>query len=1511
MSQADDTSLTTFEGKGSVQTSLQPVQIFTPGNLTLAAGSGNIGSPLVPFLATRSAAPWCPLRPAAAPTSTAVGGDATIGRFFANGTASLAAPSGSIYSYLPGVAAAGSNVVLVAAGDINCNNAACAIHNASPLQLQVGATGTLSGSAGGTAIFHTPTLAGQGPQTLRLGNFTAPTAITITADAGVEVTTNANVTSGGPISVTAASFTMDVRSIVQAGGTITVATLPGDIVLSELKSTLGSTSNPDIVITAGGSILNNLDGFTNLIGENISLTAGVGIGSSAGSVSVNAGTLAAAALAGDAYLSATRDLHVTSLSATQGAVHLSGAGALTLDSVSSQGSQTIEAANIVTFTTLTSTASTGDIDVTSDTGSIIGGTINAGGGSVLKATASGQSITGAAVTATAGLISMTAGGAINWTGALQAGTTAGLTSTGSTISLNTVSGGGTQTIEAKSDVTFTTLTATGTGDIDVTSDAGSIIAGSIDAAGSSTLLATTAGKSITGAAVTATAGLISMTAGGVIDWTGALQAGSTAALTSTGSTITLNTVSSGGIQTIEAKSDVTFTTLTATGTGNIDVTSDAGSIIAGSIDAAGSSTLLATTVGKSITGTAVTAHVGLISMTAGGVIDWTGALQAGTTAGLTSTGSTISLNTVSSGGTQTIEAKSDVTFTTLTATGTGDIDVTSDAGSIIAGSIDAAGSSTLNATTAGKSITGHSASPRTASLISMTAGGAISWTGALQAATTAGLTSTGGTITVATLTSGGTQTLEAKNDVGFTTLTTTGITGDVGDIDVTADTGSIIAGSIDAHGSSNLLATTAGKSITGAAVTAHLGLIGMTAGGAIDWSGALQAGTTAGLTSTGSTITVSTLSSGGTQTLEAKGDVTFTTLSATGTGDVDVTSDTGAIIGGSIGAAGSATLHAATAGKSITGVAVTATAGLIGMTAGGAIHWTGALQAGTTIGLTSTGGTITLNTLTAGGTQTLEAKNDVAFTTLTTTGITGDAGAVNVTADTGSIIGGSVAAAAQATLTASQNNSGQSLTTGTFAKLTAGGTINWSSIQAGTTVTATSTGGTATFGSVKSGGSQTLEARNDVDFTALTTTGIPGDPGVIAVTADTGSIGGGTIAAADQATLTASQAISGQSLTTGSSAKLTAGGGIGWSNIQAGTTVWASSTGGGETFGTVVSGGTQTLHAANDVAFTQLTTTGIPGDAGDVNLTSDKAAVRGGSITANGNVNMTGNGLFFGTIGSGANVTLNSSGSIKGQNAGAAGALVVTATGSGASLQIANMSATQSTLQSQGLLSFANMNVGSSVNLGADQIVGNITHAGTTPLALNITGWQGGIASMVMLNIDPPSAVNIGALWAVDATLSTDSHVVTIADGFVPGSMTLTTAEKTLFLNDRTSLPTLGSNVQMFTLHDAFTLVQAGAATWTNAYVVQFQPGSFITAYLGPDVLLGTSLVDDLPRAARNGDPDWLMADGQSTVQMPQTGPSDTDGFERPRRRPAVEKVGNGPAVNLGSGLLKRKRAQR
>ena len=154
----------------------------------------------------------------------------------------------------------------------------------------------------------------------------------------------------------------------------------------------------------------------------------------------------------------------------------------------------------------------------------------------------------------------------------------------------------------------------------------------------------------------------------------------------------------------------------------------------------------------------------------------------------------------------------------------------------------------------------------------------------------------------------------------------------------------------------------------------------------------LSAGTTMFVRSTGDAVTVEDATSGGTMTLWASTNVSFRSLTTTGTGsdagDIILISDNAAIVGGSVNANGSARMTAAT---TITGTTVTAVTGRSAMTAGGLIGWT-SLTAGTTMNLRSTGGVIDIPSIMSGGTQTLRALQNVTFTTLTTTGIAGDAG---------------------------------------------------------------------------------------------------------------------------------------------------------------------------------------------------------------------------------------------------------------------------------------------------------------------------------------------------------------------------------------------------------------------------------------------------------------------------------------------------------------------------------------
>src|SRR5258708_30496763 len=114
----------------------------------------------------------------------------------------------------------------------------------------------------------------------------------------------------------------------------------------------------------------------------------------------------------------------------------------------SHGTQTIEATDAVGFTALTSKA--GDVDVTSDTASIAGGSVTADGSASLTSVTSN---TGATVTATHGGVTLAAGSlatpstlaSIDWAtvdaGTFVTATTGGVLTLGAVTSGKTGSGG--------------------------------------------------------------------------------------------------------------------------------------------------------------------------------------------------------------------------------------------------------------------------------------------------------------------------------------------------------------------------------------------------------------------------------------------------------------------------------------------------------------------------------------------------------------------------------------------------------------------------------------------------------------------------------------------------------------------------------------------------------------------------------------------------------------------------------------------------------------------------------------------------------------------------------------------------------------------------------------------------------------------------------------------------------------------------------------------------------------
>ncbi|MFA6266996.1 MAG: hypothetical protein WC670_14935 [Pseudolabrys sp.] len=1245
-----------------------------------------------------------------------------------------------------------------------------------------------------------------------------------------------------------------------------------------------------------GNIFSNGDALTDLVttgaGAIVSLTAN-NIGTASQRVTVSSQSLAAIATDGSIYLTAAPDMRATLLSAVEGTVDVSGIGSYTLDSVlastgagatghfiaqttgpgtlavgtaTGRGTLRLLAADNISFGSLTSlvlAGDPGDVIVTTGEGAILGGSITAYGGVTLTAganlplnsppAANAKIVSTGSITSST-LIALSARGQIDWE-TLNAANTIDVTSTDGGARVGTATTGGSITMHAKQDVAFDQLTNTGiagdAGDITLTSDNGAIVGGSLTSNGAVSLIA--AGSiTATGAAGN----------GGTLNWS-VLRAGGSMFLHSLGDAITIDAASSGGTLTLWAKNNVTFRQLTTTGAGSdIVLRSDEGAIIAlgtslVNVDAGGSVTMSAAT---SITGAEVRAG-GSVEMTAAnGQIAWN-AVTAGTTVDVRSSADVIDIATITSGGTQTLWAKNNVTFTQLTATA-GGADVTSNTGAIVGGSVTLGGATRMVAKT---TISGTTATS-TAGAMEMSAEEMITWNAVNAAGGSLTITSTRETMNIPSLSSGGKMTLDVAQDMLITQITTTGIPNDAGDVDVKSHTGRITGGTIAANGGVTLDAPV---SITGVSVTGATGAVFMNTNGLIDWT-TVTAGTTVNVHSTGDSINFGTVTSGGTQTIRAANNVDFNSLTSTGiTGDVGVTADTGFIQGTTVAANGSASLVAATTNK---GTMLGATLGSATLTAGGLIDWS-TVSAGTSEDIRSTGDSVNLGTTTSGGTQTIRAAQNVTFGTLTTNGIVGDVGNVGVTTDAGFIQGTTVAAHGSATLTAATTNKGTTLTALTgSATLTAGGLIDWSTVSAGTSEDIHSTGDSVNLGTTTSGGTQTIRAASNVNFGTLTTNGITGDVGDVGVTADTGYIQGVTVAANGSASLVAATTNKGTTLgaVTGS-ATLIAAGLIDWATVNAGTTVNAHSTGDNANFGTVTSGGTQTIRAYNNVAFNQLTTTGIPGDLGDVIVIADHGSINGGSISANGDASFA----------------------------------------SGQSIALTNMRAGSATLSAPHNLTVAMLSVYRAMTLGADVI--NVTaqqlpSVPPVPLHVTVTGYQGGVATLANLTIDPPQVI-IDQFKAIDSVVTVDSPSLTIASGYVPGQMMLTTPAGRILINNRSPGPVGGVNLQLYVSNGVFSMQQMGNANFSDTQVVYYDTilSSTITNY-GGSSFTGSSFVRNALQDMRSGDTAGL--DGlEKTALIALYLRGIAEGWYG---RSPIEVIGNGPAVNVdglyGSGENRKSR---
>ncbi|KQO64195.1 hypothetical protein ASF22_21540 [Methylobacterium sp. Leaf87] len=423
-------------------TSDAPQIVTSKGDINLSAGSGSIGAAGAGgtlFYRTPGI-----LNSASAGTNIylATPDAMTLGRVFAGATANLSSTGGSITGTLPGITVAANAIVLDAKTDVGTA--------ATPLQVQVGASGKLTGRArGGLANVYAPTPIGRPGVGLQTGDFTAQGDLTVKADNALSVDGTLKAETGR-VQIDANALVMTKTSTVSAATTIDALARGGDAVIGRLATTYDAQAPAETIrLTATlGSILS-----AGLIDANIDagygrsavkLNAGAAIGTRALPITVRAGTLTGLATAGDIMLTARSALYSPSLSAQRGAIVMVGESDLTLDSVLAGTTAEMRAAGKLTVAASTSVAAqsataTGDVNfgqiaaggavgtitVRSDTGSVTGTylravgltTVNADLGSIAidrvdtrgAVMNAGYNLTGRALSSSAGDVIMNGG----------------------------------------------------------------------------------------------------------------------------------------------------------------------------------------------------------------------------------------------------------------------------------------------------------------------------------------------------------------------------------------------------------------------------------------------------------------------------------------------------------------------------------------------------------------------------------------------------------------------------------------------------------------------------------------------------------------------------------------------------------------------------------------------------------------------------------------------------------------------------------------------------------------------------------------------------------------------------------------------------------------------------------------------------------------------------------------------------------------------------------------------
>ena len=1134
----------------------------------------------------------------------------------------------------------------------------------------------------GTASFHTPgAVSFTDSLAMNVGASSAGGLLTLVSGGGI---TQSGAILASGLAATANGGAIALTDAGNSFATLTVSTVAGNASVTDSRGvTLGaSTVGGKYSVAAAGAVGHS--GALQSAGLAVMTTSGnIVLTNAANAISANVTFATPGAASFTNSLSTTmRGASVGGLLTLVSGGGISQTGAITAGGLSAtaNGGAILLANTGNTFTTL-AVSTSGDATVTDSTGvslgaSAVGGTLTlAAGGAVgqsgalqsagLSVTASGDIVLTNGANAVSGTAGFNTPGAASFNDALSVNL--GATSVGGLFSL--VSGGG---ITQSGAIQAGSFSATANGGDIVLTDGGNGFATLALAATGDAAVTDSTGVTLGASTI---GGDLTLSAGGAVSQSGALQSAGLSVTTTSGDIVLTN-----------ASNAVS------------------GTVAFGTPGAASFDNTLSTIVGASSVG-------GLLTLVSDGGISQTGAIAAD---GLSATANDGTIDLTNGGN----------SFNSLTLASTGDASVTDSTGV------------TLGASTIG-------------GLFTLSAGGAVGQSGALQSAGLSVTTTTGDIVltnvsnavsgTVAFSTPGAASFNDAlsvnagASSVGglLTLVSGGGIT----------QSGTIVAGGLSATASDSIVLTDSGNSFatlalgatddatvtdsTGVTLGASTigGALTLTAGGAVGQSGALQ--------SAGLSVTTTT------------GDIALTNASNAVSGTVAFSTP---------GAASFTDASSVNVGASTVG-------GLLSLVSGGGITQSGAIQAGS-LSATANGGAIVL---TDGGNSfaalTLAATGDAAVTdstgvtlgastvggklTLSAAGAVGQSGALqsaglSVTTSSGDIALANGSNAVSGTVAfntpgAASFNDTLSTTVGTSSiggllSLVSGGGISQSGAIAAGGLSATANGGDIVLGN----------AGNAFATLSLTASGAASVTDGSAMTVAGASVGG-ALTLVDAASIAQSGAIKAASL------NATANGGIALTNSgNSFATLTLSTTAGndasvvdstGVTLAASTIGGKLTLSAGGAVGQSgalQSAGLSVTTSAGDIVLTNAANAVTGAvAFNTPGAASFTDTAsIGLGASSVGGPLTLVSAGGIS--QTGAVQSASLNATANGGAIVLTNSGNSFATL-TLSTASDASVTDTTGVTLAASSIGGKLTLAAGGAVA------QSGALHSVGLNVSTTS----------------------------------------------------------------------------------------------------------------------------------------------------------------------------